>query len=294
MIVGIVGLGRMGSAMAQRLSQNGCEVIGWDRNPAAVRALADAGGTTAAHARAVASAAPFVITTITEDSGVRGLFGAPEGMLQAGIAGTLFIEMSTLQPLTVRELAGAIEAHGARIVDAPVLGTIPSVREGKLVALLGGTVEDVARARPVLDILAQKVVHMGPLGSGHAMKLAANLGLAAYVQGLAESIALGEREGLSLDAMLGVFAAGPTANGWLNARKGVLTGEKTEVSLDIRTLRKDMMSVVATGARAGVTMPLSTGVLAALSAAVAGAWGARDIGELAAFLREKIVQRYET
>ena len=66
-----------------------------------------------------------------------------------------------------------------------------------------------------------------------------------------------------------------------------------KLALDIRTLRKDMMSVVATGARDGVTMPLSAGVLAALSAAVAGNWGDRDIGELAAFLREEIVQRYD-
>jgi 3-hydroxyisobutyrate dehydrogenase len=294
MLVGIVGLGRMGNAMAQRLAQHGFEVVGWDQNPAAVRALTAAGGKAAVDARAVATAAPFVITTITEDSGVRGLFNGPPGMLHGDISGTLFIEMSTLQPVTVRELAPAIEAHGARIIDSPVLGTIPSVRDGKLVALLGGSPEDVERARPVLDVLAHKVVHMGPLGSGHAMKLAANLGLAAYIQGLAESLALGEREGLSLDAMLGVLSAGPTANGWLNTRKGVLTGEKVDVSLDIRTLRKDMMSVVATGARDGVTMPLSAGVLAALSAAVAGDWGDRDIGELVAFLREKIVQRYDS
>jgi 3-hydroxyisobutyrate dehydrogenase len=293
-VVGIVGLGRMGSAMAQRLAQHGFEVVGWDQNPAAVRAFSAAGGTAVADARAVATAAPLVITTITEDSGVRGLFNGSSGMLQGGISGTLFIEMSTLQPVTVRELAPSIEARGARIIDSPVLGTIPSVRDGKLVALLGGAADDVERARPVLDVLAHKVVHMGPLGSGHAMKLAANLGLAAYIQGLAESLALGEREGLSMDAMLGVLSAGPTANGWLNTRKGVLTGEKVDVSLDIRTLRKDMMSVVATGARDGVTMPLSAGVLAALSAAVAGDWGDRDIGELVAFLREKIVQRYDS
>jgi 3-hydroxyisobutyrate dehydrogenase-like beta-hydroxyacid dehydrogenase len=209
------------------------------------------------------------------------------------VTGTFFIEMSTLQPATVRELAPIVEARGARIVDAPVLGTISNVRAGSLVALAGGAPGDVAHARTILDTLASTVVPLGKLGSGHAMKLAVNLGLAAFVQGLAESLALGEREGLSLDAMLGVLARAPTANAWLANRKGVLTGELTDVTLDIRTLRKDVMSVVATGARDGVPMPLSAGVLAALSAAVAGDWGDRDIGALAAFLREKMVQRYD-
>ena len=294
MIVGLIGLGRMGSAMAQRLSDKGFEVIGWDQNPAAVHALAGRGGRTAVSALAVADAAPYVVTTITEDSGVRGLFTGPGGMLEADVGDTLFIEMSTLQPVTVRELAPAIEAHGARIIDAPVLGTIPSVREGTLVALAGGTAADLERARPVLSALAHKIVHMGALSTGHAMKLAVNLGLAAFVQGLAESLALGEREGLGIEQMLAVLSVAPTANAWLAARKGVLTGERSDVTLDIRTLRKDIMSVVATGAYDGITMPLAAGVLAALSAAVAGDWGDRDIGALPAFLREEIVQRYET
>ena len=293
MRVGIIGLGRMGSAMAERLCANGLSVIGWDQNPAAVAALAASGQTAAHDARAVAEAAPFVITTITEDSGVRDLFLRAGGVLAGEVSNTLFIEMSTLQPATVRELGPAVESRGARIVDAPVLGTIRNVRDGSLTALVGGTSSDVTHARGVLDVLASKVIPLGKLGSGHAMKLAVNLGLAAFIQGLAESLALGEREGLSIDAMLGVLADAPTANVWLANRKGVVTGELTNVTLDIRTLRKDMMSVVATGASDGVPMPLSAGVLTALSAAVAGNWGDRDIGALAAFLREHMVQRFD-
>ncbi len=289
MIVGLIGLGRMGSAMAQRLTGNGVDVIGWDQNVAAVDALGSRGR---AHARAIADGAEIIITTITEDTGVRAVFTGANGLLAGNVSGKLFVEMSTLQPATVRELAPAVEARGARIVDAPVLGTIPSVLDGKLVALLGGAPEDIERAKTVLDVLAQKVVPMGGLGCGHAMKLAVNLGLAAFIQGLAESLALGEREGLAMDVMLGVLANAPTANAWFASRRGVLTGEVTNVTLDIRTLRKDMMSVVATGARDGVPMPLSAGVLTALSAAVAGDYGDRDIGALAAFLREEMVQRY--
>jgi 3-hydroxyisobutyrate dehydrogenase len=290
--VGLIGLGRMGSAMAERLAQDGFEVTAWDQNVAAVRAYEERGGRSAPHPRAVASAAPFVITTITEDAGVRGLFAGDDGILRGDIADTLFIEMSTLQPVTVRELAPAIEARGARIVDSPVLGSIPSVRDGTLVALLGGADADIARARTVLDSLASKIVPMGPLGCGHAMKLVANLGLAAHVQALAESLALGEREGLPLDTLLDILSAGVTGTPWLKARRGTLIGEPADVTLDIRTLRKDVMSIVAVGSRDGVPMPLSSGVLSALSAAVVADWGDRDIGAMAVFLREAMVQRY--
>lgn len=294
MIAGLIGLGRMGAAMAQRLAENGFDVIGWDMQPAAVAALAATGQTGAADARDVGQRADVVITTITEDGGVRAVFTGPHGLLAGDVTGTLFVEMSTLQPPTVRELAPLVEARGARIVDAPVLGTIPNVRNGSLTALAGGAPHDIARARSVLDVLASTVVPLGKLGSGHAMKLAVNLGLAAFIQGLAESLALGEREGLDLAQMLAVLSNAPTANAWLANRKGVITGELSNVTLDIRTLRKDMMSVVATGARDGVPMPLSAGVLTALSAAVAGDYGDRDIGALVAFLRDEMVQRYDT
>jgi len=160
MIVGLIGLGRMGAAMAERLAANGFEIVAWDRNPAACAALAATGQTAAPNARAVAEAASFVITTITEDNGVRGVFTGAGGLLEGTVADTLFIEMSTLQPATVRELEPQIAARGARIVDAPVLGTISNVRDGTLVAMLGGGPDDVAHARD-RDVLVMTFVRLG-------------------------------------------------------------------------------------------------------------------------------------
>ena len=113
----------------------------------------------------------------------------------------------------------------------------------------------------------------------------------AFIQATAESLAMGTREGLGLQQMLDVLSEAPTANGWFNAKKKLLAGEPDDVTLDLKTLRKDMMSAVATGALAGTAMPLSTGVLTALSAAVAQGWGDKDIGELARFFREHMGQK---
>jgi 3-hydroxyisobutyrate dehydrogenase-like beta-hydroxyacid dehydrogenase len=256
--------------------------------------LEDNGMVVAAHPRAVADGADStVISIITEDNGVRAIFRGKDGFLSGDVRGKLFIEMSTLQPMTARELAPVVEAAGARLIDAPVLGTIPSARDGKLYAMIGGRAEVVDAARPVLDALTRKIVHMGPNGSGYAMKLAANLGLAAFIQATAESLALGTREGLSMQQMIEVLGDAPTANGWFAAKKKLLLGEPDEITLDLKTLRKDMLSAVATGALSGTGMPLSAGVLTALSAAVAQGWGDKDIGELARFFREHMGQKLD-
>ncbi len=293
MKVGIVGLGRMGAAIAQRLRDHGFEVVGWDHHPKALQAAKDSGLPLAAGPREVAAQSDIIISIITADAGVRGLFLGPDGFLSGDVKGKLFIDMSTLQPMTSRELAPQVEAKGARLVESPVLGTIPSVREGKLLSLAAGRPEDVECARAVLDVLTRRIVYMGPAGAGYAMKLSVNLGLAALIQSISESLALGLQQGLKMEQMLEVLKEAPTATPWLASKVPVLLGEDADVTLDLRTLRKDVMSAVATGAISGVPMPLSAGTLASLSAAVAGGAGDGDLAELPRFVREQMIQRFE-
>jgi 3-hydroxyisobutyrate dehydrogenase len=257
-----------------------------------VQAHAAEGLRIARDASAVATESDIIISIISEDSGVRALFYGDRGFLSGVVTGKIFVEMTTLQPMTVRELAAAVEAKGARMVDSPVLGSIPTAREGKLLALVGGRAEDITRARMVHDHLTRRVVHMGPAGSGCAMKLAVNLGMAAYLQSLSEALSLGQKQGLDLALMLDILGEAPTANAWLAMKKEILKGAPGDMTMDIRTMRKDVMSAVATGALTGVAMPVSAGALSALSAAVASGWGDKDLAELPRFFRETMLQTY--
>ncbi len=293
MKIGLVGLGRMGAAMSQRLREHGFDVVGWDLDADRNKAMGNSGLRIAASPRAVAADAEMIISIITEDHGVRHIFKDADGFLSGDVKGKLFIEMSTLQPMTGRELAPLVEAAGARLIEAPVLGTIPQVRDGKLFALVGGRAEDLERARPLLEKMTRRIAHMGPNGAGYAMKLAVNLGLGAYIQALSESLALGAKQGLTLDQMLDVLQEAPYASNWMKSKIGVMKGEKPEMTLDIRTLRKDIMSAVATGALSGVPMPLSAGTLTSLSAAVANGYGQGDLGEMPKFLREAMLQNFQ-
>jgi len=292
MKIGLVGLGKMGRAIARRLTSQGQALVVWDRDQNAVQAHAAEGQRIAPDARAVAAESDIIISIISEDSGVRVLFQGDRGFLSGDVTGKLFIEMTTLQPMTAREIASAAEAKGARMIDSPVLGSIPTAHEGKLLALVGGRLEDVVRARMVHDHLARRVVHMGPAGSGCAMKLAANLGMATYLQSLSEALSLGQKQGLDLALMLDVLGEAPTANAWLAMKKEILKGATGDMTMDIRTMRKDVMSAVATGALTGVAMPVSAGALSALSAAVASGWGDKDLAELPRFFRETMLQVY--
>lgn len=292
MKVGVVGLGRMGCAIAQRLMAKGCDVVGWDRSQGARERSAGHNIRIAQDAATIAGECSFVISIITEDNGARELFHGSRGLLSADVAGKLFVEMSTLQPGTARELAIAVEASGARFIDSPVLGSIPTVREGKLLALVGGSPQDVEMARPVHEHLTRKVVHLGPVGSGDAMKLAVNLVMATYLQSLSEALALGQMQGLGIPQMLDVLSEAPTANSWLALKKDILKGGAGDITMDIRTMRKDVMSATATGALAGITMPVAAGALSALSAAVASNWGEQDLAQLPRFFRETMLQTY--
>lgn len=292
MKIGLVGLGRMGGAMARRLVEQGHSVVGWDLRAKAVGAL---GNTIepAKNPREVAEAADAVLSIITEDNGIRRVYTGKEGYLQGNVAGKLFIEMSTLQPMTIRELAPQVEAKGARLVDSPVLGTIPSVRDGKLVALMGGRDEDVARATEVLAPLTRRVIHMGPIGAGAVMKLAANLGMGTYLQAVAEALALGDRYGLDIPLMLDALMEGAFASPWLKAKTEQFKGAKGDTTLDVKSIRKDLMSAVATGAMAGVPMPATAGALASASAAVAQGLSEEDCAVIPTFYRQHMLQKFD-
>jgi 3-hydroxyisobutyrate dehydrogenase-like beta-hydroxyacid dehydrogenase len=292
MKIGLVGLGRMGGAMARRLVDQGHSVVAWDQRARAVDAL---GNTieAAKNSREVAEGSEAILSTITEDNGIRRVFTGKDGFLEAPLEGKIFIEMSTLQPMTIRELVPKVEAKGARLVDSPVLGTIPSVRDGKLVALMGGREEDVARAAKILEPLTRRVIHMGPSGSGSVMKLAANLGMGTYLQAVAEALALGDRYGLSIPLMLDALMEGAFASPWLKAKTEQFKGAKGDTTLDVKSIRKDLMSALATGSAVGVPMPATAGALASASAAVAQGLSDEDCAVIPVFYRQFMVQKFD-
>ncbi len=205
MIVGFIGLGTMGGPMARNLVAKSHRVIVYDVQPAAVRALTDAGASTAATPKEVAAASEIVITMLPDAPDVERVALGRDGIVEGIRPGAVYIDMSTIDPGTTRKVGAAIAAKGAAMIDSPVGKTADHAVAGTLTLMVGGPAEVVARCREVLDCMGTDFFHCGELGAGQTMKLLNNLLAAAVGEASIEALVAGTKAGLTLDTMLSVL-----------------------------------------------------------------------------------------
>jgi 3-hydroxyisobutyrate dehydrogenase-like beta-hydroxyacid dehydrogenase len=225
---------------------------------------------------------------VTDDAAVEAIYSAEEGLLTNHVAGTLFVEMSTIRPATIHNLAPRVAAQGAALVDAPVSGTVAPASEGRLLVLVGGDAADVERARPILETWSRRIEHLGPVGSGAMMKLSLNMPMAVYWQALAEALAMGVTVGLDLAQMLDVISDSPASIGALPMKIDAILGNEGEVSFDIAGVRKDLMAMTKTGHALGVPTPATSATLLSFAAAAATHWAPRDVAAFIPYYLEMV------
>ncbi len=281
MNIGICGMGKMGSALAQRLLSVGHNVTVWNRNASKTAPLAALGAKTAATPAELAGASEITITMLLDDAALDSVYRGAGGLLSANIEGKLLIEMSTVFPKTQEALSAAVLAKGASYVECPVGGTVGPAREGKLLGLAGGSAADLERARPVLEQLCRRIEHVGPAGSGARMKLAVNLPLMVYWQALGESLALCQGLNVSPERLIDILSdtsGTPTAMKARGAAIGkLLTGEDIGApAFDISAARKDLTTMVSAGQELGATMPVTSAALGCFIAAEKSGLGDAD------------------
>lgn len=191
--VAVLGTGKMGGAIARRLKGGGFDISVWDRTRSKAEALG-VGAVVDSPAEA-ARQADVLVTMVTGPQALHDVYFGPTGVFAAG-AETTIVDMSTVGPAAAQELADAAELRGARLVEAPVIGSIPAVNSGTLVILAGAAlVEDLEAVRPVLQQLGE-VHYVGDIGSAAALKLVANSFLGIVSAGAAELMAAGGAQGL--------------------------------------------------------------------------------------------------
>lgn len=285
--IGFLGLGKMGAVMAPRFIDAGFPLTVWNRSAEKAEAIGEAGATVAATPAAVAESAEVVISILRDDAAAEQAFLGQSGLLSVDVDGKQFIEMSTLRPETARDLAARCAEKGAGFIDAPVSGTVAPAKDGKLMALVGGSKEDLERARPALEVLTRRIVHAGPVGQGAMLKLVLNLQLAAYWQTLGEAMALGQAAGLDLALMLDAMADSGASARVLGPKIPLIIDGSDYVAFDIETMEKDAKSILTIGGELGVSMPTLSAALATYSAAHAAGLAEADAVSIVRYLSEK-------
>ena len=277
----------MATAIGGRLLKFGHELTVWNRTPGKTAPLVAAGARVATTPAQVAAASDMVMTILTDAVAIQAIYLGPDGLLSGNVTGKLFVEMSTVRPSTERALAARVHERGAAFIDCPVGGTVGPAAEGQLFAFVGGAAADVARARPVLDPLCRRIEHLGPVGAGATLKLAANLTTQVYWQTFGEALALCKPLGLEPHRLMDIFADTSGAPRVFHHRKddiaNAMAGKDIQpVNFDIDAVRKDLRAIVEEGAAIGCTLPLAGRALECFDRASREGLGAKDCATMPA------------
>lgn len=253
--LGFIGVGNMGSRMAKRLLEHGYQVIVYNRSRGAAEALTKYGATVADSIGELASEADVIFSSLTNDEAVKSVYTDPKGVFANVRRGSAIIEMSTVLPATSRELYDLSREAGVKCLDSPVSGSTPSAEEGTLALFCGGDEELFQAVQPIFSSIASQYFYLGGSGSGTAMKLVANTLLGVGMQAIAESVALGQKEGLDRHRLLDVLShtavVAPAHLGKLSrADRGDYSPQ-----FSIRLMNKDFGLVLETATAAKVPMP---------------------------------------
>jgi 3-hydroxyisobutyrate dehydrogenase len=266
MKIGIVGTGRMGTAIARRLLEFDHEVRVWNRTAANADEALGAGAKWAPTPSELVEHSEVVISFLIDNTAVARVYLGSDGLLSGRVEGHHFIDMSTVTPDTHWSIAPVMLSRDAGFIECPVSGSIAAAESGGLVGFAGGEAPEFARVRPVLEQLCRRVEHVGPLGAGARMKLAANLLLTVFWQALGESLLLVDPPAsdaaravdLLADSNIGAAVLRTRAPQVVAAMHGDPSGA---AAFDVDTMRKDLRYMAQEALAHGSSLPLATRTL---------------------------------
>jgi 3-hydroxyisobutyrate dehydrogenase len=211
--LGFIGLGNMGSRIAQRLLDHGYPLVAYDMDIAKAKAVvAERGFAPMTRCSAtknileLARTVDVILSCLTNDEAVHSVYDGPEGVFAEARPGTIVLEMSTISPESSRELHRLGAKNGIEVLDVAISGSTPAAEQGILTLLAGGNQDLFRAAEPIFQAIAKQYFLLGGPGSGTAMKLVVNTLLGVGMQAIAEAAVLGEKAGLDRERLLDVLS----------------------------------------------------------------------------------------
>lgn len=278
--LGYVGLGVMGSRMADRLLSKGHSVAGYNRTRSKAQWLIDRGLKWADSPRAVAEAADVVFVMVTNSAALEAVAMGPDGLL-AGIGpGKLVVDMSTVSPTVSRSIAARVRERGGDMVDAPVSGSVITLEQGKLSVMVGGERATFDRVKPLLEDIGPKVTHVGGNGLAVSMKIAVNLSLAVQMLAFSEGVLLAEKSGIPRKTAVEVLTNSVVASPMVQYRGPFVLGLPDEAWFDMNMMQKDMTLALEMGRQLSVPLPTTAVTNEILTAARGAGLAEKDFAAM--------------
>ncbi|CDX52937.1 putative oxidoreductase with NAD(P)-binding Rossmann-fold domain [Mesorhizobium plurifarium] len=277
--VGFVGLGTMGAPMARNVLKAGFGLTVFDLNPASVAKLVDAGARAAASPREVAERSEVVITMLPDAPDVEAAVLGENGIGHGLKSGSLYIDMSTIDPQTTQKIGAWLAQRGVDMIDSPVGKTVEHAIAGTSTLMIGGDAAVLERARPVLSAMGADLIHCGALGMGQAMKLTNNLLASVLITASSEALVAGAKAGLTLDTMISVLK---TTMAW-NQQLAVAMHNRAlkgdfEPGFMVQLAHKDCRLALAMNEALGLEAPVGAATLAVLGETMDAGMAGKDVG----------------
>src|ERR1700674_18323 len=253
--LGFIGMGNMGSRIAQRLLNHGFPLSVYDMDPAKTQVIAAQGATVAENIGDLARTADVVLSCLTNDEAVRSVYTEPEGIFAGARSGTVVLEMSTISPESSRELHRLGARRGIEVLDVAISGSTPAAEQGILTLLVGGNEEVFRAAKPIFQAIAKQYFLLGGSGSGTAMKLVVNTLLGVGMQAIAEAVVLGEKAGIDRERLLTVLSkTAVIAPAHVGKLAKAAINDYTQ-QFPLRLMNKDFQLILEAAAQENVAMP---------------------------------------
>ena len=256
----MIGLGQMGRPMAANLVKRGFRTLGVDVSAAAV-AAAQSGGVEAVGSVAdLLAAADIVVLSLPTQEVLRHVVLGPDGVLASARAGTIVVDTTTATPALAQELAKALAQRGVEFVDAPVTGGVAGAEQGTLSVMMGGSVNAVEAARPVIAAIGTNLVHIGPSGHGQVAKMVNQMLMAAIYTSVAESFAFAVQCDADVARIFQAVENGGARSKLLSDIKPYLLGGTPRTNGNLAQHGKDIDYVVDEANRRNIFLPITSAV----------------------------------
>lgn len=277
MKISLLGLGHMGTAIAERILEAGHSLTVYNRTRAKAESLARLGAAVSDDMTGLLSTNPICFTVVSDDAALEEVTAGPHGVLAGAQAGSILIDMSTVSPAASARAAAAVEAAGVRYLRAPVSGNPAVVRAGNLTIIVSGPVDALEEARALLEQIGPKVYYVGAAEQARVVKLGLQVLIGGTAELLGEALVLGEAGGVDRRVLLEVFGNSAVGSPFVKYKTGPLIDEDYSPTFTTEMMLKDVGLILGFAEEADLELPLVADLKELLVRTIAAGYGECDL-----------------